>query len=263
MQGLFPGTSSPPDQSSKIERHKRSVTTCWLTNINVIPIDYAFRPRLRDRLTLRRLTLRRNPWTFGDTVFHSVCRYSCQHSHFRRLQEASRLSLRRANGTLRYRGRRTEDGRRNTDNLTNEPPRACSCLEMIWYSSRQFRQVSFVDVSEIERIARPNPHLIRRSDRHPDKALEFRFRTVSGDHSLQQDWSRWTCSPDASDRPALAVRSSASPGSCDGSQATVDTLAERPPGPQTKRPSLRRSSSIGPLSSVFCLFRHPELRLMA
>ena len=66
---------------------------CRLTNINVIPIDYASRPRLRDRLTLRRLTLRRNPWTFGDTVFHSVCRYSCQHSHFRRLQEASRLSL--------------------------------------------------------------------------------------------------------------------------------------------------------------------------
>ena len=94
MQGLFPGTSSTPDQSSKIRRHKRSVTTCRLTNINVIPIDYAFRPRLRDRLTLRRLTLRRNPWTFGDTVFHSVCRYSCQHSHFRCLQEASRLSLR-------------------------------------------------------------------------------------------------------------------------------------------------------------------------
>ena len=66
---------------------------CWPTNINVVPIDYAFRPRLRDRLTLRRLTLRRNPWTFGDTVFHSVCRYSCQHSHFRCLQDASRLSL--------------------------------------------------------------------------------------------------------------------------------------------------------------------------
>jgi len=66
---------------------------CWPTNINVVPIDYAFRPRLRDRLTLRRLTLRRNPWTFGDTVFHSVCRYSCQHSHFRCLQEPSRVSL--------------------------------------------------------------------------------------------------------------------------------------------------------------------------
>ena len=93
MQGLFPGTSKPPFQSNKEERRGRSVTTCWPTNINVVPIDYAFRPRLRDRLTLRRLTLRRNPWTFGDTVFHSVCRYSCQHSHFRCLQDASRLSL--------------------------------------------------------------------------------------------------------------------------------------------------------------------------
>jgi hypothetical protein len=95
MQGLFPGTSSRPDQSNKVEQYTRSVTTCWPTNINVVPIDYAFRPRLRDRLTLRRLTLRRNPWTFGDSVFHTVCRYSCQHSHFQYLQDVSRLSLQR------------------------------------------------------------------------------------------------------------------------------------------------------------------------
>lgn len=31
----------------------RSVTTIWFTNINVIPIVYAFLPRLRGRLTLR------------------------------------------------------------------------------------------------------------------------------------------------------------------------------------------------------------------
>jgi hypothetical protein len=95
LQGLFPGTASQQDQSSKISQLAPSVTTCWPTIINVVPIDYAFRPRLRGRLTLRRLTLRRNPWTFGDTVFHSVCRYSCQHSHFRYLQDASRLSLHR------------------------------------------------------------------------------------------------------------------------------------------------------------------------
>ena len=65
----------------------------WFRNVDRISIIYAFRPRLRGRLTLRRLTLRRNPWTFGDTVFHSVSRYSCQHSHFRRLQDGSRLSL--------------------------------------------------------------------------------------------------------------------------------------------------------------------------
>ncbi len=95
MWGLFPGTARPQEKSINPLRLSQSVTTHWPTNINVVPIDYAFRPHLRDRLTLRRLTLRRNPWTFGDTVFHSVCRYSCQHSHFQYLQDASRLSLQR------------------------------------------------------------------------------------------------------------------------------------------------------------------------
>src|SRR3954468_8150036 len=84
-----------PDQSDKVERRAGSVTTHWPRNVHLVPIDYAFRPRLRGRLTLRRLTLRRNPWTFGDRVFHSVCRYSCQHSHFRYLQQPSRVRLRR------------------------------------------------------------------------------------------------------------------------------------------------------------------------
>ena len=95
MRGLFPGTPSKPTQSVKGQQHTASVTTRWPTIINVVPIDYAFRPRLRGRLTLRRLTLRRNPWTFGDAVFHSVSRYSCQHSHFRYLQRSSRILLRR------------------------------------------------------------------------------------------------------------------------------------------------------------------------
>ena len=71
------------------------VTSSRPRNIHLVPIDYGFRPRLRGRLTLRGLTLRRNPWTFGDRVSHSVCRYSCQHSHFRYLQEGSPRSLRR------------------------------------------------------------------------------------------------------------------------------------------------------------------------
>ena len=93
MMELFPGTPSPPGQSNKSERYTESVTSTWLTNINVIPIDYASRPHLRDRLTLRRLTLRRNPWNFGDRVSHSVCRYSCQHSHFSYLQHTSRCTF--------------------------------------------------------------------------------------------------------------------------------------------------------------------------
>ena len=66
-----------------------------LRNINRIPIDYAFRPRLRGRLTLLRLTLSRNPWTFGEGVSHPLYRYSCQHSHFRYLQKPSRVFLHR------------------------------------------------------------------------------------------------------------------------------------------------------------------------
>src|SRR5471032_3000573 len=95
MWGLFPGTTRSQGKSSNPSQLSSSVTTHWPTNINVVPIDYAFRPRLRDRLTLRRLALRRNPWTFGGSVSHTPFRYSCQHSHFCGLQEPSRVSLRR------------------------------------------------------------------------------------------------------------------------------------------------------------------------
>ena len=71
MWELFPGTPSQPSQSNKREQHTEFVTTHWLQNIDCIPIDYAFRPRLRDRLTLRRLALRRNPWTFGGSDSHT------------------------------------------------------------------------------------------------------------------------------------------------------------------------------------------------
>ena len=93
MMELFPGTASLPEQSNKFEQFTRCVISIWLTNINVIPIDYASQPRLRDRLTLRRLTLRRNPWNFGDSVSHTICRYSCQHSHFSYLQHTSRYTF--------------------------------------------------------------------------------------------------------------------------------------------------------------------------
>ena len=92
---LFPGTIQKPGQSDKPGQHFTFVTSSRPRNIDLVPIDYGFRPRLRGRLTLRGLTLRRNPWTFGDRVSHSVCRYSCQHSHFRYLQRPSRVHLHR------------------------------------------------------------------------------------------------------------------------------------------------------------------------
>jgi hypothetical protein len=90
MAGLFPGRPPPHIQSVKDVRTSAFVTTARPWNINQVPIDYAFRPRLRGRLTLRGLTVRRNPWTSGESVSHTLCRYSCQHSHFRYLQAISR-----------------------------------------------------------------------------------------------------------------------------------------------------------------------------
>src|SRR5687768_17899517 len=46
------------------------MTATWYRNINPLAIDYAFRPRLRSRLTLSRRTLLRKPWTIGGGDSH-------------------------------------------------------------------------------------------------------------------------------------------------------------------------------------------------
>ena len=56
--------------------HQTLPTRCW--NTNQLSIAYAFRPRLRSRLTLRRLALLRNPWANGGGVSHSsFVTYAC------------------------------------------------------------------------------------------------------------------------------------------------------------------------------------------
>ena len=42
--------------------------TRWYRNIYLLSIDYAFRPRLRSRLTQGRLALPWNPWVYGGQV---------------------------------------------------------------------------------------------------------------------------------------------------------------------------------------------------
>ena len=95
MAGLFPGRPPLHTQSVKGVQTSAFVTSARPWNINQVPIDYAFRPRLRGRLTLRGLALRRNPWTFGGRVSHPPCRYSCPHSHFPYLHGRSRIPLHR------------------------------------------------------------------------------------------------------------------------------------------------------------------------
>ena len=77
----FPARTNPV-RPNKL-RHPSHTTRP--TNINVVPIDYPLRARLRGRLTLLRLALSRNPWNFGERASHPLNRYSCLHSHFRYL----------------------------------------------------------------------------------------------------------------------------------------------------------------------------------
>jgi hypothetical protein len=100
-------------------------------NINPFPINYAFRPRLRDRLTLGRLTLPRKPWAYGEQVFHLFYRYSCQHNHFPAVQLAFRLTF-VPQGTLPYRPR-TRRG----------PVASVPCLAPLHFRRRVIRPVSY------------------------------------------------------------------------------------------------------------------------
>ena len=84
----------------------------WCRNINLLSITYAFRPRLRDRLTLGRLTLPRNPWAYGERVSHSFYRYSSLHKLFHPLQLSSPSTF-AANGMLAYRFLRSPQLRYN------------------------------------------------------------------------------------------------------------------------------------------------------
>ena len=87
-----PSHSHPANGTSKIR---------WYRNINLFSIAYAFRPRLRDRLTLSRLALLRKPWAYGVPVSHRHYRYSCQHGHFCSVHPSFRSSF-SLNRTLPY-----------------------------------------------------------------------------------------------------------------------------------------------------------------
>ena len=67
----------PPIGHNAINRYR---------NINLSSIDYAFRPRLRVRLTLGGFTVPRNPWVCGEQDSHLLCRYLFRHNHFQDVQ---------------------------------------------------------------------------------------------------------------------------------------------------------------------------------
>ena len=107
-------------------RHSSSPTRP--RNINLVPIDYGFRPRLRGRLTLRGLALRRNPWTFGVSVSHTHLA-----THVSILTSDTSSSPHeppsQAYGTLRYRVRDQISGIRNRN---RQVPTACATPAASW-----------------------------------------------------------------------------------------------------------------------------------
>ena len=74
----FPGTAPTrlPQDDHRLGSHSLprppigQMVATWYGNINPLAIDYAFRPRLRTRLTLSRRTLLRNPWAIGGGDSH-------------------------------------------------------------------------------------------------------------------------------------------------------------------------------------------------
>ena len=123
------------------------------------------------RLTLRGLTLRRNPWTFGVRVSHPHRRYSCQHSRFRYLHTRSRAVLRRPTErsatTPEVRDQRSEirtaaiEAGKHSGNLPVCAPPALGCVT--------------IDIAEITTIERPDLHLVGRPQCHRHKPAEFRL----------------------------------------------------------------------------------------
>ena len=142
-------------------------------NINRVPIAYAFRPRLRGRLTLRGLALRRNPWAFGESVSHTLYRYSCQHSRFRYLQSFSRTTftgLRNAPLPISEIGCRMPD----VGFLLGLDQALEHFGDALVFVSPVLPLI-FGDVTEIQGVSGPDPHFFRRPQRHEKITLKFCF----------------------------------------------------------------------------------------
>ena len=72
---LLLAVGEPPETPfSKSNKSRRG-------NINLLSIGYAFRPCLRNRLTLGGLPFPRKPQVFGERDLHPLSRYSYRHSH--------------------------------------------------------------------------------------------------------------------------------------------------------------------------------------
>ena len=93
--------SPPPGWPAPLRPPIARNGTRWYGNVDPLPIAYAFRPRLRSRLTLSGRTFLRNPSASGGPDSHRPSRYSYRHSHFRPLHPGFRSGF-AGSGTLPY-----------------------------------------------------------------------------------------------------------------------------------------------------------------
>ena len=117
----------------------------WYGNINPLAIDYAFRPRLRSRLTLSRRTLLRKPWTIGGGDSHPSF---VTHAGILTSQASTAGSPRRFTSlrTLSYRARDPEGSRTPAASVTSLSPVTFSAPEHL--TSELLRTLSRVAASK-------------------------------------------------------------------------------------------------------------------
>ena len=84
----FNGLFRQPAAVSLLRPRVAHAGSCGILTASAI--GYASRLPLRTRLTLIRLALIRNPWSFGVGVSRPHCRYLCLHLLFQALQRPSR-----------------------------------------------------------------------------------------------------------------------------------------------------------------------------
>src|SRR5205823_12983463 len=130
--------------------------TTWYGNINPLAIDYAFRPRLRSRLTLSRRTLLMKPWTIGGGDSHPsfVTHAGILTSHASTARLRGRFAGVR---TLSYRAT-TPKGRAPAASVTSLSPVTFSALEHL--TSELLRSLSRVAASKPTSWLSRHPNIV-------------------------------------------------------------------------------------------------------
>lgn len=76
----MPERTRPTVRVLNVLRHPIVIVLGGAGIFNLLSIAYAFRPRLRVRLTQGRRALPWKPWTYGEEDSHLLYRYSCHAS---------------------------------------------------------------------------------------------------------------------------------------------------------------------------------------